>query len=303
MHDLLLEREGRAPLVGQRRVGHRPSAIEVAHEVVAGHEHRVEEHLVELGLGRHGDQRADLDARRLHVDHQVGDPTVPRRVGVGAHEGDPPLRVLGVARPDLLAVDQPPVAHIGGPGGEPGQVRARPRLAEELAPDLLGVEDPGQPTPLLLLRAVGQQGRPGQVDAGAVDGLGGAGAGVLHVEDGHLDRRGVAAAVGVGPVDAHPAVTGQAGLPPPSPLELLVERRERRCRLDVGVEPSSDLVAEGDLVVGQGQVHGSSRATPRAPAPGALIGRPPPGGGAGPGRACQPGGAGPCRGGRPVRAP
>ena len=62
VHDLLLEREVRAPLVGERRVGHRPPVVQPADEVVVGHEHLVEEHLVELGLAGDLHERPDLDA-------------------------------------------------------------------------------------------------------------------------------------------------------------------------------------------------------------------------------------------------
>ena len=39
VHDLLLEREAGAPLVGQRRVRHRPALVQPADEVVLGDEH------------------------------------------------------------------------------------------------------------------------------------------------------------------------------------------------------------------------------------------------------------------------
>ena len=71
MHHLLLERERRAPLVRQRRVRDRPPVVQPADEVVVGHEHVVEEHLVELGLAGDLHERPDLDARRRHVDDQV----------------------------------------------------------------------------------------------------------------------------------------------------------------------------------------------------------------------------------------
>ena len=64
VHDLLLEREGGAPLVRQRRVGDRPTVVQRADELVVGHEHLVEEHLVELGVAGDLHQRPHLDARR-----------------------------------------------------------------------------------------------------------------------------------------------------------------------------------------------------------------------------------------------
>ena len=71
VHDLLLERERGAALVRQRRVRDRPPLVEPTDEMVLGHEHVVEEHLVELGLAGDLHERPDLDARRLHVDDDV----------------------------------------------------------------------------------------------------------------------------------------------------------------------------------------------------------------------------------------
>ena len=85
VHDLLLERERRAPLVGQRRARDRPALVQPTDEVILGHEDTVEEDLVELGLTRDLHQRPDLDPRRLHVDDHVarcrGASTRPDRCG------------------------------------------------------------------------------------------------------------------------------------------------------------------------------------------------------------------------------
>ena len=161
---------------------------------------------------------------RCHVHDEIREPHVLGGVGVGAHQRDPPPGELGVARPDLLALEYPAALGGDGPGGERGQVRSCPGLAEQLAPDLLGAEDAGKPARLLLVGAVRQDRRPHVVDAVAVHRLRRPGAGVLHVEDGHLHRRGPPAAVARRPVDPHPAVGGQAGLPFAAPLELLLQR-------------------------------------------------------------------------------
>ena len=71
VHDLFLERERSAALVRERRVGYRPPLIQSTDEVVGRHEDVVEEHLVELGFGRHRGERTDLDAVRFHVDDEV----------------------------------------------------------------------------------------------------------------------------------------------------------------------------------------------------------------------------------------
>ena len=114
VHDLLLERERGAPLVRERRVRDRPAVVQPADEVVVGHEHLVEEHLVELGLAGDLHERPHLDARRLHVDDEVRDAPVLRHVGVGAGEADPPPRELRVRRPHLLPREQPAVVDAHG---------------------------------------------------------------------------------------------------------------------------------------------------------------------------------------------
>ncbi len=176
------------------------------------------------------------------------------------HRGE--LRVAG---PDLLALEDPAFVHPEGPGAERRQVGPGARLAEQLAPDVLGVEDPREPTGLLLLGAVDQQGRSHVVDAVAVDRLGSLGARVLHVEDRELQGGGTAPPVALGPVDADPAVRGHPRLPPTSPLEFLLERREGRRRLHVGGQPCPQLVPEDQLVFAQREVHlGSLRSSSRA---------------------------------------
>ena len=109
----------------------------------------------------------NLDAGLVHLDDEVGQPGVlgydrGRSGRPGSVAGD-----VGTRRPHLLAVDDPLLAVTLGPGLKPGQVGAGPGLGEQLAPDLAG-DDAGQQAGLLLGRAVGDDGRAGQVlgDAG-----------------------------------------------------------------------------------------------------------------------------------------
>ena len=55
-------------LVAERGAGHGPAAVDGADDVVVGHEHVVEEHLVELRVARRHLERPDLDALGVHVD-------------------------------------------------------------------------------------------------------------------------------------------------------------------------------------------------------------------------------------------
>ena len=137
-----------------------------------------------------------------------------------------------------------------------GQVGPGAGLAEQLAPDLLGAEDAGQPPVLLLVGAVGQQGRPGEVHAGAVDRLGCLRAGVLHVEDRHLDRRRARGrrtrwASGCRPTGRRPGAPATRG----------PTRTPRRSSRTTGVgstlasSQSRASRLEGQFVVAQRQVH------------------------------------------------
>ena len=87
--------------------GAAPAVVLLADEAVVGHEHVVEEHLVEHRLAGELAQRPDVDAGRLHVDHEARDAVVLRLLGVGAGEADAPVGFLGHRRPHLLAVQHP----------------------------------------------------------------------------------------------------------------------------------------------------------------------------------------------------
>src|SRR6266481_3781582 len=83
----------------------RPAVVEPADEVRARYVDVLEEHLVEAGIAGHLHERAHGDAGTLHVDQEIGDAAVLRRVGIGTHEAEDPVRELRVRRPDLLPVD------------------------------------------------------------------------------------------------------------------------------------------------------------------------------------------------------
>ena len=93
-----------------------PALAAPADDPVARRAGAVQEHLVEVGAARHLAQRPHLDAGLLHVDQQVGDAGVLRRVGLGAAQAEHEVGALRVAGPDLLAVDHPLVAVELRPG-------------------------------------------------------------------------------------------------------------------------------------------------------------------------------------------
>ena len=160
---------------------------------------------------------------RVHRDEEHRDALVAL---ARAHPGGQhaPLGHAGVGRPDLLAVDAPAVAVLGGPGLERGEVRARLRLAEALAPDHVAGRDGGQVLVLLRLGAVGHDRRPDPVEAHV---LGAAGLVVgphLLADHGLLPDRAAPAPVLGGPGD------GQEALRRPASCRTAGRPRGRRGR-------------------------------------------------------------------------
>src|SRR5439155_11960866 len=223
---LLLEEVARAALVGKRVHRDPPAAVLRSDHVVARDGDGVEEDLVELGAARQLPERPDGDARRLHVDDEIGDAAVLRRRRVGAGEADRPAREPREARPDLLPRETVAVALALGPGADGGQVGAGAGLAEELTPDLLGREDLRDEAALLRLGAVPHERRADVVDAHLVDQLGSLRACGLVVVDRLLDRRCARAAVLGRPGEPAPAGAMQTGLPVAEEGRLLLLVRQ-----------------------------------------------------------------------------
>ena len=161
-----LEREAeRSALVEERRHRDLPAAADLAEEVLDGHPNVGEEDLVELGLARDLAQRADLHARRVHVDDEVRQPRVARRLGIGAREQDAEVGDVRERRPDLLAVHDEVAVVERRARADAGEVGPGAGLREALAPDLLGGEERRKVARLLLLGAVRDDRRPGHADA------------------------------------------------------------------------------------------------------------------------------------------
>ena len=153
--------DGRA-LVHQRGQRHAPALAHVADALRVGDPCVGHVDLVELGLAGDLAQRTHLDARRAHVEREVGHALVLGRLGVGAGDEHAPVGQVGHGVPHLLAVDDPLVAVAHRPGAQTGEVAAGARLAEQLAPALLAGEHRAQEAALLLVGAVGDDRRAGQ---------------------------------------------------------------------------------------------------------------------------------------------
>ena len=152
---------GETALVREDRQRDRPAAALLPDQVVGRDPGLIQEHLVERGMPVHLPQRAHLDPRLAHRQHEAGDAAVLGHAGIGASQQQPEVRGRRSGRPDLLPRHQPPVGGRLGPGRQPGQVRARSWLAEQLAPgDLAGDGTPDETFPERI-GAVLDEYRPG----------------------------------------------------------------------------------------------------------------------------------------------
>ena len=152
------------PLEGQLGGHLVPAVALLAQQHVAGDDDVLEHDLVEVVAAVEDADRVDGDARQRQVDQQLARarvpvPPSPRR---GAHQHDRVVRVVGVRRPHLGAVDHP--VAVGVPGrlrADRGEVGAGVRLAHPDDEEALARGDARQDLLALLLGAVAQQVRPG----------------------------------------------------------------------------------------------------------------------------------------------
>ena len=157
-----------------------------ADDVGGGHAGVGEEHLVERRVAVHLAQRPDLDAGLVHRQHEVRDALVLGHVPVGAGQQHAVVGVVGAGVPHLLAVDDPLVAVALGPGRESGEVGAAPRLAEELAPDVLAEQRRAEERRLSVVGAVLEDRRRRQTPSHAA--RRGDGAELLELLGDHVDQ-------------------------------------------------------------------------------------------------------------------
>ena len=243
---LLLPHERRAALVGERRVRDPPALVLGADEVLDRHLDVVEEDLVELALAGDLAQRADLDARRRPSGSRASRcPGALRRVRVGAHQRDGPVRRTsrttttpsGRSRrttpPRFSARVVRPARSLPASGSlNSWHQTSSPR------------EDPRHPPPALLLGAVRHQRRPDEADAAAPEQRRRAGAGELLVVDRDLRRRRAAPAVLDRPVDADPAV--RRGACAATRAAPRLPRASSRCRpRAAGARPATRAARRG----------------------------------------------------------
>ena len=117
------------------RVG--PALAFLSDQVRNRHLHVLEEDLVDLVLLVQRDDRPDGDAGRVHVDEEKADALLLLHGGVGTHQAEDHVGVLGERRPGLLAVHDIVIAVANGAGLERGKVRPRAGLGVALAPPVV----------------------------------------------------------------------------------------------------------------------------------------------------------------------
>ena len=210
-----------AALVQERRHRHLPAVALVAQAVLDRHLNIAEEDLVELRLAGDLAQRPHLDAGRVHVDDEVRQVPVARRLGVALRDEDAEVGDVRERRPHLLAVHDVDVAAPLGARARGGEVGARVRLREALAPDLVGGEERLEVARLLLLGAVRDDRRPGHAEADHADVGRSLRRGELFVEDRLEAVRRARAAVLLRPGQAR--VAGLVELAAPLAHERIVE--------------------------------------------------------------------------------
>ena len=218
-----IAQRGRLALMADHRHGQRPAVARPADHLVGPNNRTVEFHLAEFG----GDtvdhaQRALLDAGLVHGDDERRDALVPRHVRVGSGQQQAPVGNIGVAGPDLVAVDDVVLTVAGRFRAQRGQVRTGAGLAEALAPTLCSVDHPGQETALQLRAAVPAQAHHQVTQTGPRRG---AGARQLLVDDHVVHRRQLVPAVLTRP--RHPEEAGriQRLMPLPLPRPVIVAGR------------------------------------------------------------------------------
>ena len=172
-------------------------------------------------------------------------PSVRLGVGIGAGEQDPEPGDVREGRPDLLAVDDVLVAVALGTGRERREVAAGSGLAEQLAPDLGAVEDPGEVAVLLLLGARDEERRAGPADADRVQ----------RARD--RERRGAprrSRAAATGPASS-PQGAGQWGATYPAAARRTFQSGGKRPSGACSRDESPDLVAVGLRLCREIEVH------------------------------------------------
>jgi hypothetical protein len=251
-------------LMAERTVGDLPPPVERADKVFGGHAHVGEEHLVEVHVVAlvHRGEGPALDSRQIGGNEQSADSLVFRRIRVGADEREDHVGIVGARGPHLLSVDDEVVAVELSAGGQPGQIRTRPRLTHAQRGGDVRAQDGRRPAPLLLVGAERQQRRRDDADALRVEAVIDASPRQLVAMDELLQDASVAAAELRWVARQEPPVVELQALPPARPLRDMRRRTRPLGGLRLGrqvlVKELTEFSAKVlDLGI-EGELHGAT---------------------------------------------
>ncbi len=239
-----------------------PALVLVMDAVRLGHLHPVHEGFAEGGVAADQQDRLGRHALAGHVEQHEADPALLGRLA-GADEAEDPVRLVGIAGPYLLPIDDVMVARVLRARRQAGEIGPGVGLRITLAPPDLTARDWGQVIELLFLRAIFQQRGPEHRDAEAVERIARLDPRHLLAKHLRLRRRKPAAAIFGRPVGHGPAARAhpvhprllrrrQHRLVAPAPARVLL-RPHRLAHLGRAIlfQPSAGLGAEG-VEVGHG---------------------------------------------------
>jgi hypothetical protein len=106
------------PLVSEGRLRPAPSLALLSNHVLKRNTDVGEKDFAELRVLGDLLERSDLNAGLVHVDNEVGDALVLRRLRIGPRQQDAEIRCQPAAGPDLLTVDHVDVGIANGRGAQ-----------------------------------------------------------------------------------------------------------------------------------------------------------------------------------------
>jgi hypothetical protein len=99
--------------VAEQRLGDRPAVVDLGDHVLLGDPDVFEKRLAEGRSAADQADRPDRHSRRVQVEQDEGDPLLFLGGRIGADQEEHPVRLVAVAGPGLLAVDQEVIAVVG----------------------------------------------------------------------------------------------------------------------------------------------------------------------------------------------
>ena len=191
-------------LVAEQIFGDVPAAIDladIAGDVLAiafRHLHIVHKGFAERAVAADQLDRLGRNALIRHVEQHEGDALILVLL-VGADQAEDPVRLVGIAGPDLLAVDDPMIALVFAIGLHRDEVRPAARLGIALAPADFAPRDFVEEAPLLPFGPEMEQRRAEHPDAEARQRRACPDAGHFLAQDLAFGRRQARAAIFLGP--------------------------------------------------------------------------------------------------------